>query len=264
MKKLATTTVSVTARRDLRNDYYSLTFGPYPRVTKCRPGQFVHIRLPETDILFRRAMSIASVDTDRREIEIIFKVVGRGTTVLSRYRKGDQVDLLGPLGNTFSLPKKSERALLLGGGVGYPPLLYMATHMVRSGFDPKSIEFFYGGRSDRDILDRTRIKKLGVNFHPVTEDGSFGQKGLITHAVESFIQGQKKDRMRIFACGPEPMLKAVDDLGLREGINGELSLEAPMPCGIGVCLGCVVPLKQGGHARVCADGPVFAIGEVIL
>ena len=111
---------------------------------------------------------------------------------------------------------------------------------------------------------RARIKKLGVNFHPVTEDGSVGEKGLVTKPVEDFIQSNKKSRMRIYGCGPEGMLKATDELGIRHGIPGQISLEAPMPCGIGICLGCVVELTKGGHARVCCDGPVFNIGEVKL
>jgi dihydroorotate dehydrogenase electron transfer subunit len=209
-------------------------------------------------------MSIASADTESGELEIIFKIFGRGTRALSAYGKGAQLDILGPLGGKFSMPRKGETALMIGGGVGFPPLLYLATEMVRRGIDPKTIEFFYGGRTADDILERSRIKKLGVNFRPSTDDGSFGTRGFVTTDVEKYIETSQQKKLRIYSCGPELMLKAVDDLGLRLGVPGELSLEAPMPCGFGVCLGCIVPLRRGGYARVCTDGPVFKIGEVLL
>ncbi|MBN1212186.1 MAG: dihydroorotate dehydrogenase electron transfer subunit, partial [candidate division Zixibacteria bacterium] len=141
---------------------------------------------------------------------------------------------------------------------------FFAGELVRAGFDPKKIEFFYGGRTVFDILERSRIKKLGVNFHPVTDDGSFGRKALVTETVEEYILAHRDERVRLYGCGPEAMLKATDELGLKYSLPGQLSLEAPMPCGVGICLGCVVPLKAGGHARVCADGPIFEIGEVKL
>ncbi len=249
-------------RRDLNNNYHSMILGPYSRTAECRPGSFVHLKLPGAEIYFRRAMSVAGIDVKRRQIEIIFKVAGRGTSALAQFVVGDRLDVLGPLGVPFTLPKKTERAIMVAGGVGFPPLFFLASHMIARGHDPKRIEFFYGGRTDIDLLERTRIRKLGVNFHPATDDGSFGEKALITSPVARFIQENPKEKMRIYACGPDAMLRATDRLGLELGVPGQLSLEAPMPCGIGVCLGCVVPLKAGGYSRVCCDGPVYEIGEV--
>lgn len=254
----------VLKRRHLSRDYYSLTFGPCSRVAKCRPGQFVHIMLPDTNIYFRRAMSLAAVDVKKGEIEIIFKVFGRGTTIMADYGKGVELDILGPLGTPFKMPGKADRVIMVGGGVGFPPLLYLATRLVGDGFDPKKIEFFYGGRTAGEIVERGRIRALGVKLHPVTDDGTFGEKGLVTTAVERWLDEEKPARPRIYSCGPEAMLKAVDELGMRRSVPGQVSLEAPMPCGFGVCLGCVVPLRAGGHARVCTEGPVFDIGEVVL
>lgn len=251
-------------KRDLKNNYFSVTFSRYSRTAACRPGQFVHIRIPSSDIFFRRAMSIAHVSVERGEIELLLKVVGRGTRLLGQLRKNDPVNMLGPLGVPFALPKKRERAVMVAGGVGFPPLLFLATEMIKHGHDPRKIEFFYGGKSSDDLIERGRIKKLGVNFHPVTEDGSLGEKGLVTRPVEDFIVNRRHDPLRLYGCGPDGMLKAINELGLRLGVPGQISLEAPMPCGIGVCLGCVVPLKAGGHARVCCEGPVFEIGEVEL
>jgi dihydroorotate dehydrogenase electron transfer subunit len=209
-------------------------------------------------------MSIAAVDVAGKELEIIFKVFGKGTRALSHHRKGDVLDLLGPLGEPFRPPRRTETCVLVGGGVGFPPLYYMASWLVERGFDPKAIEFFYGGRTSGEIVERSRIRKLGVRFHPVTDDGSFGVKGLVTEAVEAYLAEHALKRPRLYACGPGAMLKAADDLGLRLAIPGQVSLEAPMPCGFGVCLGCVVPLRAGGYARVCREGPVFEIGEVLL
>jgi dihydroorotate dehydrogenase electron transfer subunit len=255
---------SIIRKRHLSDTYYAITFGPFSRTSQCRPGSFLHIRLPGSSIYFRRAMSVAAVDRETRQVEFIFKVLGRGTTLLSQLKRNDSIDILGPLGGDFARPRRSERVVIVAGGVGFPPLLFLATELVAGGFDPGRIEFFYGGRSRADLIERARIRRLGVNFHPCTDDGSFGRKGLVTEHVEAYLNQFGRTRRRLYACGPEPMLKAVNQLGLDYDVPGQLSLEAPMPCGIGVCLGCVVPLARGGYARVCADGPVFDIGEVIL
>lgn len=254
----------VIQKRTLSNGYYSLTFGSYSRAAACRPGQFLHIKLPQTDIFFRRAFSVASVSPDGRAVEILIKVFGRGSALLSALRRGDPVNLLGPLGVPFKMPKKNETTLLVAGGIGVPPLLFLAYKMVKSGYDPKRIDFFYGGATSKDLIERNRIKKLEVKFRAVTEDGSLGEHGLVTEHLERRLSRIRSDRLRIYACGPGGMLKAINELGIKYAVPGQLALEAPMPCGIGVCLGCVVELADGGHARVCCDGPVFDIGEVML
>ncbi len=250
--------------RDLKYGYHSLTFGPYARAAECRPGSFVHLRIPGNTVYFRRAMSVAGINAKSKELEIIFKVLGRGTSILAGCREGEAFDILGPLGTAFTLPSKSETVILVAGGVGFPPLMYLSQELVKNGHDPKKIEYFYGGKTAGEIVERARIKKPGLRFNPVTDDGTFGKKGLVTGPVEQYITAHSDRKMRIYACGPDPMLRAVNELALRLGVPGQLSLEAPMPCGIGVCLGCVVPLTNGEYARVCCEGPVFNIGEVKL
>ncbi|MFH1687101.1 MAG: FAD-binding oxidoreductase [bacterium] len=163
-------------RRNLKNDYHSLIFEPFAPSSEPRPGQFLHIKLPGSTVYFRRAFSVAAVP-DKSRVEIILKVFGRGSALMSRLRPGDAVDILGPLGNGFKEPPRTTSPLIVAGGVGFPPLLFLAARMVAGGFDPKLIHFFYGGRTTADIIQRSRIKKLGVQFHAVTEDGSFGRRG---------------------------------------------------------------------------------------
>jgi dihydroorotate dehydrogenase electron transfer subunit len=264
MTKTTCEDTPVVRKRNLRHQYYSLTFGPYSRAAACRPGQFVHIQLPQTDVFFRRAFSVAHASSSDHRIEVLLKVFGRGSALLAKLRKGDRVNLLGPLGVPFTLPQKRETAIMVAGGIGVPPLLFLAHEMIRRGYDPKKIEFFYGGRTSTDIIERARIKKLGVHFKTITENGSIGEPGLVTQHVETRLTATGNDKLRLYACGPEGMLKATNELGLKYGVPGQLSIETPMPCGIGVCLGCVVPLTAGGFARACCDGPVFDIGEVLL
>jgi dihydroorotate dehydrogenase electron transfer subunit len=239
-------------------------FGPFSKARACRPGHFLHLKIASSDIYLRRAFSVASIDPEKKTVEIILKIFGRGSRVLSRMHKGDAVGFLGPLGVPFKFPSRTEETIMVAGGVGFPPLLFLASAMIAKGYDPKRIHFFYGGRTAADIVERTRLRRLGVDLRAVTEDGTFGGKGLVTAPVEEFITAESEHKFRLFGCGPEGMLKATDALARRLGVPGQISMEAPMPCGIGVCLGCVVPLNSGGHARVCHDGPVFDIGEVAL
>ncbi len=251
--------------RDLKNGYHSLTFGPYHRAEDCRPGQFVHIQLPEAPVFFRRAFSVAGVQAETQQVEILLKVSGRGSAALARMRRGDRVNLLGPLGTPFTLAGKSETTIVVAGGIGVPPMLFLTSEMLRRGYRAQAIEFYFGGRSAADVVERTRIKRLGIRFYPVTEDGSLGKSGLVTDQVENRLRAKGNgERLRLYACGPEGMLQVVNGIGLKHDVPGQLSLEAPMPCGIGICLGCVVRLSRGGYARVCCDGPVFDIGEVRL
>jgi dihydroorotate dehydrogenase electron transfer subunit len=252
----------VVKKRDLKNNYFSLTIAPFSQASKFKPGQFVHVRLPSTDIYFRRAFSIAAVNSKKKQLEIIFKVFGRGTRILGNLQKGAHLDLLGPLGKSFTFPGKSEKIFMVAGGVGFPPLMFLAEELVKQRYNPKSIHYFYGGRNRIDLIERARIRKLGINLHLVTDDGSLGERGLVTKPVEEMIGKFSNEKVRLYACGPEKMLEAVDKLGLKYKIPGQMALEALMPCGVGICLGCVVALKAGGYDRVCVDGPVFDIGVV--
>ncbi len=264
MKPIISADVDLLKRRDLKNGYFSLTFGPFARAKQCRPGQFVHIGFKQSSVFYRRAFSIANTNADDKSLEIILKVVGRGSKQMADLRIGDSVNFLGPLGKPFTLPNKKQTPILVAGGVGYPPLFYWANHLIARGWDPKRIVFLYGGQSSPDIVDRARIKRMGVKFIPVTDDGSFGERGRVTSPLVRALAENTYESPMIYSCGPEAMLKAVDQIGTEFETPGELAMEAPMPCGFGICLGCIVPLRAGGTARVCQEGPTFSIGTVKL
>ncbi len=263
MSKIVVEKSEVIKNKELGRGFHVLTISPFSKLNGIGPGQFVHIRIPDSDIFFRRAFSIYDTEPANNSFDIIFKVFGRGTRLMSRMTEGDAVDILGPLGNSFSFPAKTETAILAGGGIGMPPMYLLAKRLIEKNYDKERILFFYGGNTRDDLIDLARIRRLGVNIKPSTLDGSVGFKGLITSAIEHELP-EIKGKKRIYACGPGGMLEAIDALGRRENIPGQVSLEAPMPCGVGICLGCILPLRDGGYTRVCREGPVYEIGEVLM
>ena len=257
--------VSRNKRLDKNGDYFSLKVIEFKAARIIRPGSFVHVRVTEAvDPLFRRAFSVADFDPADGELEIIYKVVGRGTSILARKKKGDRLDIIGPLGNSFSRLTKAKTAVIVAGGVGFPPLYFLAKHLVDGGHDPGKIAFFYGGRTRDDLVEMKRIRALGVEFFPCTDDGSYGFHGFVTQACGEHLAQLNGEKAFVWGCGPEPMLAALQEMALEKGFRGEVSLEDPMPCGIGVCLGCIKPTYDNPkkYVRVCYEGPVFKLGEV--
>jgi dihydroorotate dehydrogenase electron transfer subunit len=254
-------------RLDKAGSYYQLKLDGFVSPRAVRPGQFVHLKVASgLDPFFRRAFSISDFDSAAGVLEIIYKVVGRGTSRLREVGAKTNLDLIGPLGNRFTVPAKSKAAVLVAGGVGLPPLAFLARHLVDRGHDPKAIFFFYGGRTKADLIDLPRLRRRGINLFISTDDGSQGFKGMITDALMHHRLRFAADGFQVYGCGPEPMLAALQNLALTQGWPGEISLEAPMPCGVGVCLGCIKPSlsRPGDYVRVCHDGPVFKMGEVRL
>lgn len=263
MSKIVVENLQILKNKYLGSGTYSIKIAPFSKIKSVRPGQFIHLLIPNCHTYFRRAFSIFDLEIRDKSLEILFKVFGRGTLAMSQMKKGDVIDVLGPLGNGFQIPKRKEKIICIAGGVGLPPIYFLAKYLIDKGYNSKNIFFYYGGRTGSDIVESTRIKKIGVSLIIATEDGAVGEKGLVTDLVERNLPEMDGTKV-IYSCGPEGMLKAVDILGAKYNIPGQLSLEAPMPCGIGVCLGCILPLKEGGYTRVCRDGPVYDMGEVIL
>lgn len=219
-------------------------------------GQFVEVRIDGTAGTFlRRPISIHYIDKEKNELWLLVQVVGDGTRRLAALREGDVVNVVGPLGRGFTLPASpSERRLLVGGGVGIAPLLYLGAELRRMGAEPT---FLLGARSAADLLQQDAFKRLGRVF-VTTEDGTAGERGFVTQ--HTLLQRERFDR--ISTCGPKPMMMAVARYAKASGTPCEASLENRMACGLGACLCCVEPTRAG-HVCVCKDGPVFNIDDLL-
>jgi dihydroorotate dehydrogenase electron transfer subunit len=234
-------------------------------------------------------------------VEILYKVLGKGTTALSQLRPGDRVDLLGPLGHGYHVPPDLTTALLVAGGIGVPPVVALAERLASSGLrvqgsgkgksgrrssvvGHRRIVAFVGGKSSADVLCLTDLRKAGAALHVATEDGSLGHHGLVTDLLEAHIKSRAaRQQPTIFACGPHPMLHAVARIAEQYEIPCQVSLEAAMACGFGACMGCVIPVKSPelrveslgqpvnhepstmnhiAYKLCCKDGPAFDAREI--
>ena len=220
------------------------------------PGQFAEIRIDDSPATFlRRPISIHNVDRERNEVWFLVQIVGEGTKRLAQKKEGETLNAVLPLGNTFTMPSSpSGQVLLVGGGVGVAPMLYLGRHLKENGFAPA---FLLGARSKIDLLQLPEFEQYG-KVYATTEDGSFGEKGYVTqHSILG-----KASFGRIYACGPKPMMVSVARHARQHGIECEVSLENKMACGIGACLCCVENTTEG-HLCVCKDGPIFNIKELL-
>ncbi len=233
-----------------------------PRIAEAaRPGQFVHVLVPRMDgSVLRRPFSIFSAEQGK--LEIVFKIVGRGTHAMGYLDAHDELSLIGPLGNGFNEPAPFKVPVLIAGGYGVAPLLYLARYTGVTGIA------FVGGRTERDLLFTGMFEDLGWEVVLATDDGSAGRKGLVTEAVKERLELNADDvEPEFFACGPDGMLKAVGDLAVYAGWTAWLSLDKHMGCGVGACLACIQKIRnQDGSVvqkRVCKDGPVFEAREIV-
>lgn len=219
------------------------------------PGQFVEVRVDNSPSTFlRRPISINNEDYDRNELWLLVAAVGDGTRQLQKLQKGDRLNCMLPLGNSFTMPTDStQKVLLVGGGVGVAPLLYFGKRIKAMGGEPT---FLLGARSAKDVLERELFKQVGRVFI-TTEDGSEGEKGFVTN--HSVLAQEHFDR--ISTCGPKPMMMAVARYAFKNDIECEVSLENKMACGVGACLCCVEKTVEGNKC-VCKEGPVMNIKKL--
>ncbi len=232
---------------------------------KAQPGQFVQIRVNSSfDPFLRRPFSVASVSSDT--FRIVFRIRGKGTKILSQLNEGDDVEVLGPLGNPFPLFDERD-IIMVGGGVGIAPLFFLAQKLA-----PKNrLQFFFGARNRTELIMLKDFKKLTKNIAIATEDGSFGKKGKVTDLFSPKLQPPGLLAMEepstlvkplIFACGPLPMLKVLQSSFVSIPVYG--FLEERLGCGTGLCFGCAVKKKTGGYLRLCKEGPVVNLNEIEL
>lgn len=227
------------------------------------PGNFIHIKVNnETDPLLRRPFSIYDFDMSAGTVDVLYKVFGRGTRIMAQAHAGDYLDALGPLGNSFEHLQAEKSLLLVGGGVGIPPLYLLAKESYGNGHDPR-VRFLCGLANAAEKPLAGRLEQLPVTIEYSTDDGSFGYHGLVTDLLARELRANA-DTV-VASCGPPGMLRVVQQLCREYKARGYLSLESIMPCGVGTCLGCVVREANGpGFRRVCREGPVFSIEEVQL
>jgi len=228
---------------------------PSAPLPEMLPGQFVEVRVDGSPTTFlRRPISINMVDRPSNELWLLVHVVGDGTRALAQLQEGAIVNVVLPLGNGFTLPASpSERYLLVGGGVGVAPLLYMGCELLARGVRPV---FLLGARSVSDLLELDLFRQMG-DVYVTTEDGSLGERGFVTqHSL-----WQQDGFTRICTCGPKPMMQAVARLAREKGIPCEASLENLMACGLGACLCCVEDTTDG-NVCVCKEGPVFNVEKL--
>ena len=210
------------------------------------PGQFVNISID--GCYLRRPISVCDVDGDT--LTIIYKVVGEGTERLSKYAAGEKIDTLVGLGNGYDLSLSGEKPLLIGGGVGVPPMYLLAKKLVEKGVKPTVI---LGFNTKSEIFYEKKFKTLGATVYVTTADGSYGKKGFVTDIMKDL------DYTYFYTCGPMPMFKAIEKIA--KG-SGEFSFEERMGCGFGACMGCSCKTKYG-NKRICKDGPVLKREEIV-
>jgi len=244
--------VEVKEIQHLNNLYFVLSVHLGPLANEVKPGQFFELKNPAfTHPMLRKPISV--YDVNGESVSLMIKKLGKGTEQLAFLKAGDNIDLLGPLGNSFPLTD-GQKALLISGGIGYPPLYFLKKNLLQAG---KQVWWLHGGRTQDDIFPADEIW---------TDDGSAGKKGFVTDGMSEYLN--KNQPEVIYACGPKPMLKACAEIASRHSIPLYVSLEEYMACGIGVCHGCAVKVKADNaigvdYKTVCKDGPVFDAGEII-
>ncbi len=235
----------VTKNKNIARSVFLMTLtGDTSAITA--PGQFVNIKLDGK--FLRRPISVC--DCREGELTLIYKVVGEGTDIMSRLDPGAELDLLTGLGNGYDLSLSGDRPLLIGGGVGVPPLWWLCRQLVSEGKKPAVI---LGFGSAPDVFGEAEFKSLGVKTTVTTADGSYGSRGFVTDAMGDM------EYTHFYTCGPEPMLRAVYDATTGDG---QFSFEERMGCGFGACMGCSCRTVTG-HKRICRDGPVLRKGEIL-
>ncbi len=246
----------IVEKENLSSKYVSLQLKLNEKLPEIKPGQFLQVRVDDSPKTFlRRPISISFVDYEKNIISLLIAIVGEGTLQLSKLNVGDSLNCVFPLGNGFTLPtSKDERILLVGGGVGVAPFLYLGKVIKDMGSEPI---FLIGARSEKDLLLLHEFAKYG-SVYITTEDGSMGEQGFVTDHSK-LTQGNFD---RICSCGPKPMMQAVAKFAKQKDIDCEVSLENLMACGIGACLCCVEKTTKG-NLRVCKEGPVFNIKDLL-
>jgi len=239
---------------EIAADIYKMIISADETLTDAKPGQFLNLYCQQHSRILPRPISISEIDRDKHTITLIYGVVGRGTEEFSKLKVGESIEILGPIGNGFRIDETHNKHIVIGGGIGTPPLLELAKHL------KGDVEVYLGFRSEPFLVEE--FKNIGAKVYISTDDGSVGLKGTV---VDLLNQNKAKGDM-IYACGPKLMLRAVSYWADEQDIPAQISMEERMGCGTGACVGCVVKIKYGEkweYKKVCQDGPVFYSKEVV-
>ena len=249
-------------RRALSSDAFLLGFESPTLPADFVPGQFTMVRVLGPNLLLRRPFSFCSSEPESRRFSLLVKVVGEGSRALAELALGRSVNCLGPLGSSFSMPQPGVLPVVVAGGVGIAPFLGFCQVLSRRG---RRVSVLLGGREEDDLYLRDDFERLGMEVTCTTEDGSFGHKGVVTDLLPGALGGPTPHRL--YSCGPTGMLKRAVAIARESAVPHEVSIERRMGCGMGCCLGCVVPTRSadeasGKYRRTCTEGPVFDADEI--
>jgi len=258
-------TATVTVNRPMGGLYHRLDLAAPGIARTAGPGQFVHLQLPLFQHrVLRRPFSICDADPESGRLSIVYKIVGEGTAHLARLPAGTTADLLGPLGVGFSPPPAGRQPIVVAGGYGCAATYLLAKRA------PQPCLCLFGARSAGDLLMEEEFRALGCELRTATDDGSAGHRGLVTELLAAALDAVPAGGAppMIYACGPNPMLRAVSRLVLARGWDAEISLDHAMCCGVGACFACVVKRRAANadgweYARTCVDGPVFRASDAV-
>jgi dihydroorotate dehydrogenase electron transfer subunit len=244
----------VIENKRLNKEFFIIELSGNDKLPDLRPGQFAQVRVDGSrETFLRRPISIHDVDYKKNTFKLLIQIAGKGTETLAKLQTDDLLNLIYPLGNSFSLPEKNKKSLLIGGGCGIAPLLFLGKYLKSNDY---VLDILLGFRNKERIIEFEEYRKIG-NVFLTTEDGSKGEKGFVTDHSVFFSESYDN----IYCCGPEPMMKAVAAFCKKNNISCEVSLENLMACGIGACLCCVVNTVKG-NLCTCIDGPVFNINDL--
>ncbi|MGQ9559268.1 MAG: dihydroorotate dehydrogenase electron transfer subunit [Candidatus Oleimicrobiaceae bacterium] len=257
---------TITKNEQLSDTVFRLTLQDGELALQAAPGQFVNVRVQNAPLpLWRRPLSVYSVDRHAGSLRLLFEVRGTGTRMLAARQVGTTLDLLGPLGSTFAPPPPTAQPILVAGGLGIAPLHFWAQELTRAGWHPLLL---FGARTATSLCAIDDLRQLATTLRLATEDGTQGTRGLVTDLLREELSTRQPGESAVYACGPVPMLQEVMRICTTSGIWGQICLETLMACGFGACMGCAVPARgpspQASYKLVCRDGPVFEMAEIDL
>ncbi|MFT5169629.1 MAG: dihydroorotate dehydrogenase electron transfer subunit [Lysobacterales bacterium] len=249
----------VVSNDNLCKRFKRLVFDAPNIVKSVKPGQFVHIRTSDGfEPFFRRPFSVYQA---KKYVEVFYEIVGPGTQLMGAMKKGDDIDVIGAVGSTFTIPtKKTKQVVMVAGGIGVAPFAMFADVLRKKNKDVEMI-LLYGGRTKEHVYPMKEFKANGVKVHVATDDGSVGVKGRVSKLFDKI--DFNEEATRIYTCGPHPMMHAVQTLAKEHNLKGEAACEEVMACALGACLGCAIETTEG-YKTVCYDGPVFDLQTIVF